>query len=206
MSKAVTFGLAYGATEHSVANSLNISLEEAKIIVENYHKLYSGVQKYYDKYLKEARENKGIGKTPHGLIIRCPELLGEEQTAVEKAERSYCNALIQGLSGQLMMKAINRIQKRIEDENLEDDIYIFLTIHDAVYLQVKNDPIIVQKANEIVISEMIKDYKEDQLVHNKAELDFGFSWKQQETLTNNASLDEIKDFLTKLKEEFEKEN
>jgi DNA polymerase-1 len=198
LSKAVTFGMAYGATEHSVSKSLGITKEEAKVIVSTYHKLYSGVQKYYDKYLKGAINNNGVGITPHGLKIRCPELLSDESYIVEKAERSYCNALIQGLSGQLMVKAINRIQSKIEEQGLENDIIIFLTIHDAIYLQVRKDVEVIKIANELVISEMIKDYKEDQLVDNKAELDFGFDWRQQETLKNNATTEEITEFINNL--------
>jgi len=198
-SKSVTFALAYGGTHFTVMDSLGVTEDEAKNIVENYHELYSGVVKYYNKWVDDTIANKCIGNTPHGLKIRCPELLSNDDTVAEKARRSYTNALIQGLAGQLTVKALNRIQLRIEEEGLIDDVKLFLTIHDAIYVLVKDDTSIIKKANDLIIGEMIKDYKEDQLVKNKANLDIGYSWDKQEELPNNASEEEIKDILKELK-------
>ena len=194
-SKAVTFGLAYGGTAHTVMNSLGCSEEKAQEIVDSYHALYSGVQKYYDKYVAKALANDCRMVTPHGLIIRAPELLAEEKHVAEKAERSVCNALIQGLSGQLMVKAINRIQARIEEEGLDDDIQLVTTIHDAVYAYVRRDNEIIKRANEIIISEMVKDYKEDQMVKNLANLDIGEHWADQNEIPNNATVEIINNVL-----------
>lgn len=194
-SKEITFGLAYGGTSHTVKNSLGCSEEKAQEIVDAYHELYSGVQKYYDRYLASALANDCRMITPHGLIIRCPELLAEEQHVAEKAGRSVCNALIQGLSGQLMVKAINRIQARIELEGLDDDIQLVTTIHDAVYAYVRRDNEIIKRANEIIISEMVKDYKEDQMVKNLANLDIGEHWADQNEIPNNATVEAINNVL-----------
>jgi len=199
-SKAITFGLIYGGTEHTVQKSLGCTKEKAIEIVEAYHELYSGVQKYYDKYVNEALANNCRVMTPHGLLIRAPELNAGEQHIAEGAERSVCNALIQGLSGQLMIKVLNRLQDAIEANSWDDDVQIFLTIHDSLYLYVKEDVELIAEVNKLVIDTMIEDYRPDQLVHNKANLDIGYDWSDQREVPNNASVEEIKEILYEEKE------
>jgi len=191
----LNINVAYGGTEHTVQKSLGCSKEKAIEIVRAYKELYSGVQKYYDKYVDAALNNDCKVLTPHGLIIRAPELNAEEQHIAEGAVRSVCNALIQGLSGQLMIKAINRIQDAIEANGWENDVIIFNSVHDALYVYVKEDIKLIVEVNKLIINTMIEDYKPDQLVHNRANLDIGFSWADQREIPNNASVDEIKEIL-----------
>jgi len=194
--KQVTFGLAYGATEHSVSHSLGISLDDAKVILNNYWKAYPGVRKYYTKYLMGAKNTKNIVLTPHGLKIRAPELQATDELARAKAERSVQNALIQGLGGQLMVSRLVLMQEAIEEQGYTEDVQIVNTIHDAVYFYIREDAEIIKWVNDVLIGDiMVRDYKENQLIENKAELEIGPNWATQVELVPFCPVEDIEEVL-----------
>ena len=193
--KCVTFALAYNGTEHTVARSLGISLEEAKTIVDNYAQLHYKIKDYQREATLTAKK-LGYYMTPLGLKVRASELNG---TDTESIARSGTNALSQGPAGMIMINAISKIQQRIEEAGLDEDIVIINTIHDACYAYVREDPSIIKWYNDNLIECMVEDYKTDQVLKLRANLDIGYSWDTQIELTNNAQLAEIKRILVEAK-------
>jgi len=191
--KAVTFALQYGGTEHTVAKSLEVSLEEAKKIVDSYHKLHSGVSDYYTK-MTEAATKCGYYTIETGLRLRAPGLQSIDDKIVEKTKRSATNALIQGF-GMLTVKAMNKFQERIEQSGYDSDVQIINTIHDAVYLRVRDNVNTIKWVNNNLIDCMVEDFADGQDIPLEAELDVGYSWVDQRTLPNNCSEEEIENTL-----------
>jgi DNA polymerase-1 len=56
-AKSVNFGIIYGQGAFGLADNLGISRTEAKEIIDNYKKQFSGIQKYMDDTINFAREN-----------------------------------------------------------------------------------------------------------------------------------------------------
>ena len=198
-SKTVTFGLQYGATFRSVAKSLSCSNERAEEIVASYHKLHGGVTAYYKKMTDFANKN-GYYLIETGLKLRAPGLQSLDEHIVSATERSAENALIQGF-GMLTVRAMNKLQIAIEEAGMEDDITIIMNIHDAIYGYCTDDVKIIKWLNEKLVEVMVEDFYEGQDIKLKAEMDIGYSWKQQHTLDNNCSLEDIEEVLKACKEE-----
>lgn len=192
--KSVTFSLAYQGTEHTVAKSLGIPLEEAKVIVDNYAKLHWRI-KQKQKEIAEEGASIGFGITPFGLKIRSSQLKSEDEAVASQAMRSLTNAIYQGPAGMLTVKVMNKMQKRIEDAGYDNDIIIFNTIHDAIYAYVRYDYKILKWYNDNLIECMTADYKENQVLRLKANLDIGHHWADQRELPNNCSEDVIREVL-----------
>jgi DNA polymerase-1 len=189
--KPVTFSLAYQGTEHTVSKSLGIPLEEAKVIVDNYAKLHWRIKQNQKQIALEAKK-VGYGITPAGLKIRSTQLRSEDEAVASQAMRSLTNAIYQGTAGMITVKAINKIQQRIEQNGYGDDIIIFNTIHDAIYAYVRHDLKILKWYNDNLIVCMTENYKENQVLKLKANLDIGYNWADQRELPNNCDEEVIR--------------
>ena len=198
--KAVTFAMAYNGTEHTVAKSLDIPLDEAKVIVDNYAKLHWRIKQNQREIAEQAKID-GYGITPFGLKIRATQLQSMDDTVASQAMRSLTNAVYQGPAGMLTVKAMNKIQQRIEEKGYDNDIVIFNTIHDAIYAYVRDDLEILKWYNDNLIECMTEDYKEDQVLKLKANLDVGFNWADQRELPNNCSTKTIEKILKENKDD-----
>jgi len=198
-SKSVTFALQYGGSHITVAKSLGCDMDKAKGIVEAYHKLHKGVRAYYDKKTEFA-EQHGYYLIETGLKLRAPGLQSLDDVIVGSTMRSAENALIQGF-GMLTVSAMTRLQHLIESEGDVDKVHITLTIHDAIYGYCADDVETIAWLNKTLIKCMVEDFYANQDIKLKAELDIGYSWKQQKTLSNNASNEDIAELLQECKEE-----
>lgn len=192
--KSCTFALAYDGTEHTISKQLNIPLADAKVIVDNYHKAHYRIRNFQENVIRIGTE-LGYYVTDAGLKIRCKELQSPDEFVVSKFSRSLSNAATQGPAGMLTIKALMAFQKRIEDANLDNDVIIMNTIHDAIYMYIKDDPMTIKWANKHLIECMTADYTKNQEVPLAANLDVGYSWKDQRELPNNASIAEIESIL-----------
>ena len=198
-SKSVTFALQYGGTFRTVAKSLGCSNERAEEIVASYHKLHGGVTAYYKK-MTDAAEETGHYLIETGLKLRAPGLQSLDEHVVGSTERSAENALIQGF-GMLTVIAMNKLQVIIEEENMEDKVVIIMNIHDAIYGYCDDDVSVIKWLNEKLVEVMVEDFYEGQDIKLKAEMDIGYTWKQQKTLDNGTTLEDIIEILKECKEE-----
>ena len=145
---------------------------------------------------------KGFYVTPYGLKIRAPEINAMDEAKAQSAIRTAQNTLFQGTGAMTMIDSLNRFQNLIEDSGLDDDIIMITTIHDSVYMYIREDIKIIKWVNENLIREMVKDLFPNQQISNDAELDIGYAWSQHETISKTATEEEITEVLTKLKNEF----
>ena len=70
-AKAINFGLAYGITPFGLSHRLNISLEEAEQLINQYFDTYPNIQRYMKKQVRFAKQN---GYVETLLRRRCPIL------------------------------------------------------------------------------------------------------------------------------------
>lgn len=193
-SKSVTFALAYGGTKYAIANSIHCSIEEAEVIFNDYNKINHDVLELKQKYCQMAFRDGSIISNFSGLRLKTPNLNSPEASLVSKEQRVIGNFMIQS-GGIITIDSMLEFQEWIEKENLIGEVELILTIHDAIYLYIKNDCKLIAKVNKTLIGIMTKDYMENQAVPLTAELDVGTAWNNLVKLPNNANVIEVKESL-----------
>jgi DNA polymerase-1 len=195
--KSVTFGMSYGAFPKKVAEQLKVSLAAAQVIFNNYWELYRDIKKYNTKKIEEAREKGYTVSVFSGLRLLTPQLTSRDGGIVSKEERVIGNFAIQ--SGNILtLIRVMEFQEWLENEGLTEDVKVFNSIHDAVYLYIKQDAELVARVNKKLVEVLTKDYTENQPIHLEAELDIGINWKKQVTLKNSATPKEISGIMAAL--------
>ena len=194
--KAVTFGANYGATEYAVSRSLKISKEEARQILDNYWKLYTKTKEYWDKVEQEVLK-KGYIKGAFGLKARGDLANILNQAKYSSALRSLVNMTIQSFA-LLLYRTVFELQNRIEKMGYQNDIRIYNTVYDAIYIYVRPEPELVKWLNDNLIEIMTWDYDPTFPVKNEAEMEIGYNQAELIVVPNNASLEKIRELLNSL--------
>jgi DNA polymerase-1 len=197
LGKSVTFGLNYGSSQKKIASQLGITVQEADVIYQGYWNLYAPTKAYNDLAVEEARRTGSVVSTFSGLRVKMASINARDEYIKGKEERRSANFKIQ--SGNfLTLRALHEFQKRVEDEGMLDKVFLANTVHDSIYGQSELDFKTIQWVNETLISIMCKDYKENQTLTLRAELDLGFSQKGMVTISNNCLIEEIEEAINLL--------
>jgi len=99
--KQLNFATVYGQGHHSLAQSLHISPEDAKVMLRNYWAKLPRVDQWIRWAQEDAREH-GYSETWFGRRNYYPDLNDERAWVRHKAERESVNMRIQGTGGDLM--------------------------------------------------------------------------------------------------------
>lgn len=194
-SKQPTFLLTYGGTYHGMMSNLGWEKEKAQAIEKSYHDLYKESDDYVQARLQQASKD-GYVEVAFGLRVRTPLLkqvmFGSKFVPYEaQAEgRTAGNALGQSY-GLLNNRAANAFMQLVWDSPYRLDIKPVALIHDAIYLQVRDDVAVVEWVNNTLIGEMQwQNLPEIQhpVVKLGANLDIYWpAWDNAITLPNQAS-------------------
>ena len=135
IAKTVNFGLLYGMGPKKLSDTLNISIKEAKEIIEKYFQSFPSVKGYFRSIVDGAKED-GYVET---LLRRRRYFDFSNATPMFKAayERESVNTLFQGSAADLIKLSMNKIDKIIRDEEL--DTKMLLQIHDELIFEVASD-------------------------------------------------------------------
>ena len=176
-------GASYGAFPPKIASSINCSIEEGEQIFNAYHKeLYPKITEYRENYvLPTAKQHKKL-HLGLGFYINTKD--------PDSDIRTLANASIQFWSI-LSILAINELHRRIDSAGYQPQIKVISSIYDSIYLEVLDDPAIIQWANNNLIECMTRDFMPNQTVPNVAESEIGYNWASLKSIPNNATLDEI---------------
>lgn len=203
-SKGPSFAMQYGCGPGKIQQLLKCSKAKAEQVYSAYHNLYSGLADFAQKNKIQGMTN-GYVTGAFGLRLRTPKLKAhksgtKESTEVGSEARSASNMVTQSW-GMLMNRAFIDFDNRVEQSPYANKIRLINTIHDAVYLLVKDEPEVIQWVN-INLVDCMK--WQDGLITSdevkmEAEIDFGLDWAHQETLHNNATIEEITAFSSAIK-------
>ena len=130
---------------------MGVSRTEAKELIENYFKTYSGIKNYMDHSIEEAR-TKGYIETVLKRKRYLPDINSHNATVRGFAERNAINAPIQGSAADIIKIAMIAIYRRFRQENIKSTM--ILQVHDELNFNVV--PGEEQKVETIVIEEMQK--------------------------------------------------
>jgi DNA polymerase-1 len=132
-AKSVNFGIIYGQGAFGLADNLGISRTEAKGIIDNYRKEFSGITTYMDDIVRFARE-KGYVETLMGRKRWLRDINSSNFTVRGFAERNAINSPIQGTAADMIKLAMTRIRDHIRKLGLKSRM--IMQVHDELVFDV----------------------------------------------------------------------
>ncbi len=129
-AKAINFGIVYGQGPMALADTLGISVAQAKEYIDSYFARYDTLKEWINKTAAKARQ-EGYVKTFMGHIRYLPEFEASSARLTSFANRAAVNTIIQGGSSDIIKKAMLDIY-----ETLPQDVKMLLQIHDELIFEV----------------------------------------------------------------------
>ncbi len=140
-AKSANFGLLYGMSaktyqEYAKGYGMNITLEEAEDIRDDFFNSYPRLLDMHKKFVDYAKKY-GYTYSPIGRKRFLPNLKSRNWKDVSEAERQAINTPVQGFASDLVISALADI---LEDESLDKSKYkIIGSVHDAILVEADED-------------------------------------------------------------------
>lgn len=172
-AKSVNFGIIYGQGAFGLAENLSISRTEAKEIIDNYKKEFTGIQRYMDDTVAFAREH-GYVQTLMGRRRWLRDINSQNFTVRGFAERNAINSPIQGSAADMIKLAMIRIHNALRGSTLKSKM--ILQVHDELVFDVHHTEIDTMK--ELILTHMQQAMPLPNGVPVLAEVGQGHNWLQ----------------------------
>lgn len=141
-AKIVNFGLIYGMSKFKLADTLDITIEDAGSIIIDYFK----ATQQLNNYLENCR-NYGIkygyikSFKPYSIIRWFPQWTKDlnkykDYKVFGSIERASMNSPIQASGAQMTKLALWKLRQYIKIHNLQDKVQIVMTVHDQIDCEV----------------------------------------------------------------------
>ncbi|MDQ3109675.1 MAG: DNA polymerase I [Bacteroidota bacterium] len=153
-AKSVNFGIIYGQSAFGLAENLSISRGEAKELIDNYFREFSGVKKYMDDTINFAREY-GYVQTLLGRRRYLRDITSTNGVVRGFAERNAINAPIQGTAADMIKVAMINVQAALLQNNFRTKL--LLQVHDELVFDVPLDE--VEKVKPVIEKAMVDALK-----------------------------------------------
>lgn len=147
-AKAINFGVLYGMGAFGLSAGAGIPQWQAKEFIEKYFERFSGVKKYMDKTLEDAKDS-GYVETLYGRRRYIPELRSDNYQIRTSGERMAINMPIQGTAADMMKLAMIEVYKQVKDI---EGVKLLLQVHDELVLEVKKG--LEKKVSELLVKAM----------------------------------------------------
>ncbi len=170
-AKSVNFGIIYGQGAFGLADNLGISRAEAKEIIDNYKKEFSGINSYMDNTVNFAREH-GYVETLVGRKRWLRDINSSNFTVRGFAERNAINSPIQGTAADMIKLAMIKIHAAIKKEKLRSRM--ILQVHDELVFDALKEEIDVLKP--LILENMKAALPLPNEVPVEAEVGVGDNW------------------------------
>lgn len=145
-AKAVNFGIVYGISDFGLSEQLEISVPEARSIIQAFFSAYPEIWAYRQKIINDV-QNDGFVKTITGRKRFIPQINDPNYQTREFAKRAAMNAPIQGSAADLIKLAMIKVDEYLVKNNYKTRL--ILQVHDELIfaLDDKEDHIIDEIAN-----------------------------------------------------------
>ena len=130
-AKTANFGIIYGISAFGLRQRMgnDISMGEAKEIIDGYFRSYPGIKEYIDRTIAEAKNN-GYVQTIFGRRRYLPDINSANATVRSLAERNAINAPLQGSAADIIKIAMVEVARRFKEEGLRSKM--ILQVHDEL--------------------------------------------------------------------------
>ncbi len=130
-AKTANFGIIYGISAFGLRQRMGneISIGEAKAIIDGYFASYPAVKEYIDRTIAEAKNN-GFVQTIFGRKRYLPDINSANANVRSLAERNAINAPLQGSAADIIKIAMAEVARRLKAEGLRSKM--ILQVHDEL--------------------------------------------------------------------------
>ncbi len=135
-AKAVNFGIVYGIGAFSLSKDINVSVKTAGEYINSYLARYSGVAKYMEKTVADAKKYGGVS-TIFGRKRYIKELASSNKILQALGARIARNTPIQGTAADIIKIAMIKVYERLKSSDL--DAKLILQVHDELIVEVKEE-------------------------------------------------------------------
>lgn len=170
-AKTINFAVLYGAGAGKVAGTLNITVDEAKQLIDRWFETFERVQTHYIDKVEAQLFKEGVVTTPLGRKRRFPYITNENQWDFK---RQAVNFPIQSVASDLTLSALIRLGKAIDWENTR----LLLTVHDSILLETREDPMEIAKLVHEFMTTPVFDFCK--AVPFAADVAIGQNWAEME--------------------------
>jgi DNA polymerase-1 len=146
-AKTINFGIIYGMGPFRLAKDLGIELGDAQSFIDSYFNQYSGVKKFIDKTIAEAKKN-GYVTTLLNRRRYIPEFNEPNERIKAFAERVAVNTPVQGSAADLIKLAMIVCHDNLKKDGAD----IIIQVHDELVFKVpeKGSEGIAKKVKDIM--------------------------------------------------------
>ncbi len=173
-AKAVNFGIVYGLSPFGLSQQLGIPQKEAKGFIEAYFEKYSGVRKFIDRTLEQARA-EGKVRTMFGRIRPIPDINTKNITMRGFAERTAVNTPLQGTAADLIKIAMIHIDADLRERKLKSRMT--LQVHDELVFEVPEGEVETMKS---LVCERMGKVHPELSVPLEVEVGVGKNWRDMD--------------------------
>ncbi len=149
VAKTANFGIMYGISAFGLSQRLDISISEAKKIIDDYFKAFPSIQDFIEKCTKFAEEHLYV-ETLFGRRRYISGIQSKNKILKGMGERNAVNAPIQGTAADIIKLAMINIDKKISELGLKSKMV--LQIHDELLFDCCKEEVDIIK--DLVIKEM----------------------------------------------------
>ena len=152
-AKAVNFGIVYGQQAYGLAQTLDISMGEARDMIDAYFTAYPQVRTYLDTTISQARTS-GYAITMFGRKRHIPELAEKNAMRRSFGERTAMNHPMQGSAADIIKLAMIRVAQKLREDGFA--ARMILQVHDELDFECPLDEVeeltaMVQQVMESVV-------------------------------------------------------
>lgn len=137
-AKAVNFGIVYGISDFGLSQSIHVSRNEAKEIIDTYFHKYPGVLAWIKQVVDNAKLD-GYVETLSKRRRYLPDINSKKFNLRSFAERTAMNTPIQGSAADIIKLAMIKMQQALKDNNLKAKM--LLQVHDELIFEAPSDEI-----------------------------------------------------------------
>jgi DNA polymerase I-like protein with 3'-5' exonuclease and polymerase domains len=137
-AKAITFGIMYQAGPGKIAETANVTYQEAKMFINKYFREASNLKIWIDHANDFIASNAYIYSF-FGRKRRLPESKSPNRGVAGHAIRSGVNFLVQSVASDINLLGLVDAMKWIEDNNYQREIIPFTVVHDSIVAEVRED-------------------------------------------------------------------
>ena len=134
VGKGVNFLTAYGGGAGKLATTTGISVDEAREIIDNYYRQFSGITEWKRQVVANGRI-RGYVETMAGRRRRLPDLKSNDDMERSRAERQAVNAVVQGSAADICKQAMLDIHDLLKGTGAS----LLVQVHDELVVSVPED-------------------------------------------------------------------
>ncbi|HEV3471108.1 MAG TPA: DNA polymerase I [Pyrinomonadaceae bacterium] len=148
-AKIVNFAIAYAVEPFGLSQRVGISRKEAKQVIEDYYKTYTGIRQFMEDVPARTRET-GVARSLYGRIRPIPGINDRNANVRLRAEREAINMGIQGTASDIVKIAMLKADEALRREGL--GARMVMQVHDELLVEAPKRE--AARAGEILKREM----------------------------------------------------